>query len=100
MSDQADSVRTRSCTRLLYIAIRKTPNRTMTARKIQAMPDCSSVAVKMRIQGDVNTEGESFKVARFQRGEVSKGRGCNGLLTAWERSIRGGRALAGLSSEQ
>src|ERR1700676_4240314 len=62
MSDQADSERTRSCTRLLYIPTRKTPNRTMTARTIQAM----QILLRCGFKGTLAHEGESFKVARIR----------------------------------
>src|ERR1700676_3667066 len=90
MSDQADSERTRSCTRLLYIPTRKTPTRTMTARTIQAMADSPSFPVEtrqarhytwMRIQGDVNTERAVFQSFRLQPLEATLKMGNSATLT-------------------
>src|ERR1019366_4214602 len=96
MSDHADSERTRNCTRLLYIAIRKMPNKTTTATTAKTM----WTLLNAGIQGDVSTERP-----RFQSFKVSKFQGCNGgnqllpftvVFTVVERSIRGGRGLADL----
>src|ERR1019366_3204313 len=104
MSDHADSERTRNCTRLLYIAIRKMPNKTTTATTAKTM----WTLLNAGIQGDVSTERprfQSFKVAKFHGFKVSKFQGCNGgnqllpftvVFTVVERSIRGGRGLADL----
>src|SRR5208337_4520557 len=64
MSDQADSERTRNCTRLLYIAIRKMPNRTMTARTIQAMQTLLGADSKGRYH--TKEKVSKFEVSKLQ----------------------------------
>src|SRR5208282_5657624 len=89
MSDQADSERTRSCTRLLYIAIKKMPNITTTARTIQAMP-----FLLKRNQWDV-----SSKVSKFQGFKVAlafPGRCCVEMADGYRQGIGGVGGLGNL----
>src|SRR5271157_6079799 len=84
MSDQAESERTRNCTRPLYIATRNAPNKTMTSRTIQGIQSLfpsrdAGCRVSCRFRGDgaspVSTGGfkwtlavkeQSFKVSKKQ----------------------------------
>src|ERR1035438_1202735 len=87
MSDQADSERTRNCTRLLYIPTRKTPNRTMTARMIQAMRS-SSFPVETRFH---RTRGKP-RLYRRTQGEVNtvkSGKHMQCLIRGYGRVDRG-----------
>src|SRR6202011_4536169 len=83
MSDQAESQRTRSCTRLLYIPMSTTAITTRTTRKTMAVMNVSSTAWKMECgnlfpkilfqnQWDGNTERAQAQTATLLlRSEVS-----------------------------